>query len=95
MSLGLLTLHLHLEGCGSLKEKRSRLKPLLARLHREFNVSVAELEHHDVWKTAVIGCALVSNQQDHTQRKLQAVAHWVEKYWPDVYLVSESIELIW
>ncbi|OQY29775.1 MAG: hypothetical protein B6243_10930, partial [Anaerolineaceae bacterium 4572_5.2] len=39
MSLGLLTLHIQISGCSSLKEKRGRLKPLLARLHREFNVS--------------------------------------------------------
>ena len=35
MSLGLLTLQIQLPGCSSLKEKRSRLKPLLARLHAE------------------------------------------------------------
>jgi len=41
--IGTLTFHLHLPGCASLKEKRSRLKPLLARLHRQFNVSTAEM----------------------------------------------------
>jgi uncharacterized protein YlxP (DUF503 family) len=41
MSIGILTLEIQLPGCKSLKEKRSRLKPLIARLHREFNVSVA------------------------------------------------------
>jgi uncharacterized protein YlxP (DUF503 family) len=44
MSLGLLTIHLHLPGCASLKEKRGRLKPLLTRLHREFNISAAEID---------------------------------------------------
>ncbi|MBA4379619.1 MAG: DUF503 domain-containing protein, partial [Anaerolinea sp.] len=34
--IGLLTLHLHLPACASLKEKRGRLKPLIHRLHREF-----------------------------------------------------------
>jgi uncharacterized protein YlxP (DUF503 family) len=32
--------------------KRSRLKPLLARLHREFNISVAEVDRNDAWKEA-------------------------------------------
>jgi uncharacterized protein len=36
--IGQLTIYLHLPGCASLKEKRGRLKPLLARLHREFNL---------------------------------------------------------
>ena len=35
MSIGLLTLHLHLPGCASLKEKRGKIKPLITRLHRD------------------------------------------------------------
>jgi uncharacterized protein len=94
MSVGLLVLHLHLPGCTSLKEKRSRLKPLLARLHREFNVSAAELDRLDAWQESVIGCALVSNQSDHTQRALQNVARWVENTWHDVTVVDDKLELL-
>ena len=94
MSLGLLTLHIHLPGCASLKEKRRRLKPLLARLHREFNISAAEVDYQDVWQSAVIAVALVSNDNGHTQRALQRVADWVENSWPDVDLVEERLELI-
>ncbi|MCH7481016.1 MAG: DUF503 family protein, partial [Chloroflexi bacterium] len=39
MVVGILKLHIHLAGCSSLKEKRGRLKPLLTRLRREFNIS--------------------------------------------------------
>ena len=94
MSLGLLTLHIHIPGCQSLKEKRGRLKPLLNRIHREFNVSVAEIDYQDVWQEAVIACALVSNYKDHTQRSLQKLVNWIENSWPDVDLVNENIELI-
>lgn len=94
MSVGLLTLHLHLPGCTSLKEKRRRLKPLIYRLHRQFNISVAELDHQDAWQEAVIGCALVSNHPSHTNRVLQEVAHWVESNWPDMSLIEEHIELL-
>ena len=59
--LGLLTLHLHFPGCASLKEKRGRIKPLIARLHREFNVSVAEMDLQDKWQESVIGCAMIGN----------------------------------
>ena len=94
MTIGILTLHIHLPGCSSLKEKRSRLKPLLARLHKEFNVSAAEVGHQDVWQDSVIACAVVSNDHKHTQRVLQKVAKWVDTSWPDVDVVSEEIELI-
>jgi uncharacterized protein YlxP (DUF503 family) len=94
MTIGILTLQIHLPGCSSLKEKRSRLKPLLARLHKEFNVSAAEVGHQDVWQDSVIACAVVSNDHKHTQRVLQKVAKWVDTSWPDVDVVSEEIELI-
>ena len=94
MTVGLLILQIHLPGCSSLKEKRRRLKPLLTRLHREFNISVAEVDHMDVWQNATIACALVSNGHGHTQRYLQKVIDWIETYWPDVSLTSEQLEII-
>jgi uncharacterized protein YlxP (DUF503 family) len=94
MPIGLLTLHLQLPGCASLKEKRGRLKPLIARLHREFNISVAEIDHQDVWQSTILACALVSNEAAYTRRALQQITHWVENNWPDVMLVEEEIELI-
>jgi uncharacterized protein YlxP (DUF503 family) len=92
--LGLLTLHLHLPGCASLKEKRGRLKPLLARLHREFNVSVAEMGLQDKWQESVIACGMVNSDKAHIHRSLQAVISWVEKNWPDVQVFEDHIELL-
>ena len=94
MALGVLTLQISIPGCRSLKDKRSRLKPLLARLHREFNISVAEIDHHDAWQSAVLACAQVSNSRGHTQRSLQQVVKWVENNWPDVTVIDDHIEII-
>ena len=92
--IGLLTIHLHLPGCASLKEKRGRLKPLLNRLHREFNVSVAEMDRQDMWQEAVIACALVNSDTAQVQRSLQTVAYWVKGNWPDGDVIDEKIEII-
>lgn len=94
MALGVLTLQIDIPGCKSLKDKRSRLKPLLARLHREFNISVAEIDHHDAWQSAVLACALISNSRGHTERSLQQIVKWVENYWPDVTVIDDQIEII-
>ena len=94
MALGLLTLSIHLPGCSSLKDKRSRLKPLLARLHREFNVSAAEIARNDAWKEAVIACAYLSSDQAQTQRALQQVVHWTETNWPDIEVENDVIEIL-
>ena len=94
MHVGVLTVHIRLPGSDSLKHKRSRLKPLLARLHKEFNISSAEVDYQDMWGEAVIACTFVSNSNRHTQRYLQKVAHWIETCWLDVDIIDERIEII-
>ena len=93
MVIGILTLHLHIPMCASLKEKRSQLKPLLSRLSKEFNIAVAELDYQDSWKEALIGCATLSNDGAHTQRSLQKIIPWVERYFPHITIVQDQIEL--
>ena len=61
-----------LPGLGSLKQKRSSLKSLAARLHREFNVSAAEVGLHDVWQSSTLGVAVVSTAADHGERVLES-----------------------
>ena len=92
--VALLTLHLFIPGCTSLKEKRSHIKPILARLHREFNISVAEVDRQDQWQEAIIACALVSSDHGYAQRSLQNVIDFTEKNWPDLEILEHPIELI-
>jgi hypothetical protein len=94
MPIGVLTLHLFIPGCTSLKEKRSNIKPVLARLHREFNISVAELDRQDMWQESVIGCALISNDHDYAQKALQKVVDFTQQSWPELELLEHHIELI-
>ena len=93
MVIGVLTLHLHIPMCRSLKEKRSQLKPLLNRLGREFNIAVAELDYQDRWGEALIGCATLSNDGAHTHRSLQKIVPWVERHFPHLMIVQDTIEL--
>ena len=92
MVVGVLTIEIHLPGCGSLKEKRSRLKPLIVRLQREFSIAVAEVGLQDVWQDAAIACAMVSNNGRHVERSLQKVSRWIEHTWPDVTVVGDRME---
>lgn len=92
--IGSLTIHLHLPGCSSLKEKRGRILPLMSRLRREFNVSVAEVDLRDAHQEAMLVCAMVNSDAPHLQRSLQLLAGWVEGHWPDGDVVSQSVEII-
>jgi uncharacterized protein YlxP (DUF503 family) len=92
--IGLLSIHLHLPACASLKEKRGRLKPLLARLHRQFNISVAEMNLQDKWQEAIISCGMIGNDPAHLQSALETVRRWVEANWPDGDILNTKIELL-
>jgi uncharacterized protein YlxP (DUF503 family) len=89
-----LTIHLQFPACASLKEKRGRIKPLISRLHREFNVSVAEMELQDKWTETVIVCAMVNSDRVVLQQSMQTVAKWVEANWSDGDVMDLKIEHI-
>ena len=92
--LATLTVHLHLPACASLKEKRGRIKPLIARLHREFNVSVAEMDLQDKWDEAVIACAMVGNDVAFLRSALGNVSKWVEGNLPDGDVLGQKIDIV-
>jgi uncharacterized protein len=94
MPVALLTLSLRLPGCVSLKDKRSRIKPLLARLQREFNLSAAELDRQDAHQEAVLGFATLSADSAQNTRLLQQAVAFVEKHFADVEVVENHIELL-
>lgn len=90
MHVAVLTIELRLPGCASLKEKRGRLKPLLAGLHREFNVSAAEVDRQDSHTASVIAVAVVSNDGPHGQQVLDGVPAWIESRRPDLQVIDQQ-----
>jgi uncharacterized protein YlxP (DUF503 family) len=94
MIIGLCTIELHLPAANSLKDKRSVLKSTIARIRREFNVSIAEVDGQDMWRTAVLGVATVSNDSAHAHRVLSGVVRWIERTRLDAELVDFQIEML-
>ncbi len=70
------------------------LKSLLARLHKEFNVSAAEVDHQDSWQTAAIALACVANDPAHAEQVLNNAVHWIEHHRPEVQVVDWQIEIL-
>lgn len=73
MIVGVMTWELHLAACQSLKDKRAVVKSLKDRLHHEFNVSVAETAHQDLWQRAELTASVVSTDRRHAERVLREV----------------------
>jgi len=94
MVIGVVTIELHIPMVDSLKGKRSVIKPIIARLRSEYNVSVAEVDNQDSWRSAVIAVACVSSDRDYAHGLLSKVVESVERWRLDVELVDYEIELI-
>lgn len=72
------TWDLHLEGCQSLKDKRSVLQSLKAELRRKLNVSVAEIAHQDLWQRAGLACAAVGSDRRVVEETLREADRLIE-----------------
>ncbi len=94
MIIGVCEVSLSLPMAHSLKEKRGLLKPLLARLRGEFNVSVAEVDDQDQWQSAVIAIAMVSADGGNLHGALESVVRWIERTQPHLYLANWEIEIV-
>jgi len=94
MSIGILTLTLSLPDCHSLKEKRRLIKPIMARLHKEFNISVVESDHQDLWHACQFTIACAAVEGANVERLLSNVIHFYESHWPDLPLIDEKIEIL-
>jgi uncharacterized protein YlxP (DUF503 family) len=94
MAIGLLTIELYLPMTTSLKEKRGILKPLIARLRREFNISICEADAQDMLSRASLQIVCVSQNGALAHRQLQIVADRVESWRMDAEMVDYYIEMV-
>lgn len=75
----LLTVDLLIPGCSSLKEKRLVLSSLKTRLRRKFNVSVAEVDHHNKWQRARLAACTVGVDRKTVDGCFEKVLKFIER----------------
>ena len=93
MPVGLLTLEIHVPDAQSLKDKRQVLRSLKDKLRREYNIAIAELDHHDVWQRSVIGIVTLSNEEKHVREMLNKVLDEADRLLGS-FLINQAIEII-
>lgn len=69
---------LYLPESQSLKQKRQVLESLKERLHNRFNLSVAEIDHHDLWQRSTLALAVVSNAGHHADEVIAKAVRFIE-----------------
>ena len=92
MVVALLSIECHLPAARSLKDKRMVLQSLKGRL-RHLNVSVAEVEHQDLWQRAGIAVVTVAATEALAEKELNAVLDDIDRHEP-VLVTRSEIEFL-
>jgi uncharacterized protein YlxP (DUF503 family) len=93
MIIAVCTIYLSIPANHSLKGKRQVLKSLIARVHNDFNVSIAEVGQQDAWQSATLGVACVSSDPGYAHGLLTKVVQAISCYRLDAEIADYKIEL--
>lgn len=93
MIIGTCTLKLTIYESNSLKDKRSVVKSIIGRIQSRFNVSIAEVDLNDTWKTSVIGFACVTNDRKHANQVISSVVNFIDGD-SRVEIIDHNIEIM-
>jgi uncharacterized protein YlxP (DUF503 family) len=94
MLVALARYDLKIPGCRSLKQKRHVVKGLTAALRQRFAVSVAEVDHHELWQRTAIAVACVGGEAHHLRRVMHEVEGLVER-WGAVEVIAVDLQLVY
>jgi len=86
------TVELHLHDVGELKEKRHAVKGLKEKLRHRFEISVAEVDHHDTWQRATLALACVSGDSRHANEVISKAMDFLEDH-VDGYVTDIEVEI--
>ena len=93
MTIGVCTIEIFIPAARSLKDKRQVLKSLIQRLRNRHNVSVAEIEHQDLWQRSGIAIAVVASSQRPIDALFQRILGEIESSLPG-HIISHGVEFI-
>ena len=77
MHAAALRFDLHVPASRSLKAKRAAVRPIVDTLRHRYHVSVAEVDHQDLWQRAAIAVAVVAESDHHLEEVLDTVERFV------------------
>jgi uncharacterized protein YlxP (DUF503 family) len=91
VALGLV--ELHFGEVDSLKGKRHALKGMKEKVKHRFNVSVAEVDHEDLWQRATLAVACVSNDGRLANEVVSKAVNFIEAL-SDGNVIDVRVEML-
>jgi len=92
MIVGTLEVRLRMDGCHSLKEKRSVIKPILEKTRLRFGVSSAEVGDQELWNASILGFSFASSDAILARNTLSRVLEFIEMS-GNVEVIEHFIEI--
>ncbi len=86
MIVGTCQIELIIFEADSLKEKRHVIKSIIERIKARFNISIAEIDYHELWNRSMIGMAVVSNNKALCESSLAKAINFIDN--------DERVEII-
>lgn len=93
MIVGILQIELMIEGSQSLKDKRRVVSSLKDRLHREHQVSVAEVGQQDNHRTAMLGIAMAGSDLGYCQSAMDKLVDKI-KHGRGYVLMDHDLQIL-
>lgn len=93
MTVGICSIEIFIPAARSLKDKRQVLRSLIQRMRNRHNVSVAEVDHQDLWQRSEIAIAAVASSQKPIDAMFQGILGEIEAALPG-HIVSHHVEFI-
>lgn len=78
MFVSLCQIELMLPDSNSLKDKRMALSKIKQRLRNKFNISIAEVDHNELWQRSTLGIALVANKRGFVEQQVQKILNFID-----------------
>ncbi|MBA7646648.1 hypothetical protein ES703_54413 [subsurface metagenome] len=94
MHIGVCRIELRLPENLSLKGKRRVVKSITTRVRSKFNVSVAEVDHQNLWQLATLGICCVSNDKRYINEVLSKVVDFITNGRFEVEMLNYEIEIL-
>ncbi len=93
MTIGIMTINYHLPNTQNLKEKRQVIQSIKKILHNQFNVSISEINHLNLWQKSLIGISTISNNRKMVDKIFNKV---IEKFshFNNGYILDYNTEYI-
>jgi uncharacterized protein YlxP (DUF503 family) len=91
--VGVVNFDILINGAFNLKEKRSYVKSLVGKIRNKFSVSVAEVDHQDLWQRTQIGVAVVGANSAIVNSVIDKITEFVYSN-GDFEVIERKIEVL-